>query len=655
MITKGSSRTLWGLALVSLFAAATAAAQTFEVVHSFSAHCGSDPQAGIVQTNDGNFVGTTVGGMGTLFKMDAFGRFGTIHVFQGTDGANPHAPLTLTPDGEMYGTTMNGLAGWGGVYRLDPSGALTVIKTFIPSDRGTEGEGATPHSPLIRVTDTPSAEGVLYGVTTRGGKDDLGTIYAIDANNVVRTLKHFSGFDGALPFESLIELDHHLYGTTTRGGATDNGTIFRIDPSGANFTVIHNFGVADGTRPEAPLMALNGVLFGTTSTGGRFGMGTAFRVDASGTNFSVLHHFAGLDGSTPHAALVKARDGYLYGTTISGGGNYFGSGGNVFRMNWTGGEFAVVHQFHGSDGAYPQTRLIEATDGALYGSTAQGGLDNRGVVFRVVFVPITSMAPTSGPAQGGTPIQITGRNFQAAASLTFSGVDAGETQILDDTSIHARTPALRPGTLSDVLVDNLDRTRGGILNGYFADFLDVPQLDIFHAAVEKIFRNGITSGRGDGTYGRNLSATNAQMAVFLLKAMHGPFYTPPPATGTVFSDVPADNPFAPWIEQLYFEGITTGCKSYSFVGRHFCPNAPTTRDEMARLLLKAEHGSNYVPPACTGIFLDVPCPSYFAPWIEQLYSEGITGGCKGGQYFCPGEPSTRGQTAVFLTKTFSLP
>jgi len=74
---------------------------------------------------------------------------------------------------------------------------------------------------------------------------------------------------------------------------------------------------------------------------------------------------------------------------------------------------------------------------------------------------------------------------------------------------------------------------------------------------------------------------------------------------------------------------------------------------MAVFLLKAEHGSAYVPPECVGAFMDVACPSTFANWIEQLATENVTGGCGGGNY-CPGSPNTRGQMAVFITKTFNL-
>ncbi len=75
---------------------------------------------------------------------------------------------------------------------------------------------------------------------------------------------------------------------------------------------------------------------------------------------------------------------------------------------------------------------------------------------------------------------------------------------------------------------------------------------------------------------------------------------------------------------------------------------------MAVFLLEAEHGSAYVPPTCTGAFADVPCPSPFADWVEQLASESITGGCGGGKY-CPASLNARGQMAVFLAKMFQLP
>ena len=74
---------------------------------------------------------------------------------------------------------------------------------------------------------------------------------------------------------------------------------------------------------------------------------------------------------------------------------------------------------------------------------------------------------------------------------------------------------------------------------------------------------------------------------------------------------------------------------------------------MAVFLLKTKHGSSHVPPACQGVFDDVPCSLPFAPWIEELAAEQITGGC-GGNNYCPNNPNTRGQMAVFIIKTFLL-
>ena len=85
-------------------------------------------------------------------------------------------------------------------------------------------------------------------------------------------------------------------------------------------------------------------------------------------------------------------------------------------------------------------------------------------------------------------------------------------------------------------------------------------------------------------------------------------------------------------------------------GGNYCPTSPVRRDQMAVFLLKSEHGSAYTPPPCTGVFDDVPCPGTFTDWIEQLAAEGVTGGC-GGDNYCPSQSVTRAQMAVFLLKT----
>jgi hypothetical protein len=56
------------------------------------------------------------------------------------------------------------------------------------------------------------------------------------------------------------------------------------------------------------------------------------------------------------------------------------------------------------------------------------------------------------------------------------------------------------------------------------------------------------------------------------------------------------------------------------------------------------------------VFGDVPLSYWSAAWIEQLYAEGITGGCSQAPLsYCPDDPVTRAQMAVFLVRTFNLP
>jgi hypothetical protein len=260
------------------------------------------------------------------------------------------------------------------------------------------------------------------------------------------------------------------------------------------------------------------------------------------------------------------------------------------------------------------------------------------------------IAPTSGPASGGTAVNVTGANFQSGATLAIGGAAASNVNVTS-TSISGTTPALSPGTLNDVVVTNPDTSSGAIPNGFLADFLDTPQSHPFHGFVETIFRSGVTAGCGSGDYCPDDSVTRAQMAALLLKARYGVCFTPPAATGTVFSDVPSSDPFAAWIEELASLGITGGCG-----GGNYCPSNPVTRAQMAVLLLKTLLGSSYFPPPATGIFGDVPPGSFAADWIEDLYNRSITAGCSASPLlYCPNNPNTRGQMAVFLVKTFGLP
>jgi hypothetical protein len=185
-----------------------------------------------------------------------------------------------------------------------------------------------------------------------------------------------------------------------------------------------------------------------------------------------------------------------------------------------------------------------------------------------------------------------------------------------------------------------------------ADFLDVPPSHIYHGAIVSVAAAGITSGCGGGKYCPDQIVTRDQMSVFILRGEHGGTYNPPPATGTVFSDVSTTTLFAKWMEQFAAEGISTGCGGGS--PPPYCPSRSVTRDAMAKFLLLGKHGSGFDPGPATGtVFADVHVDTLLAKWMERLKTEGITAGCGGGNY-CPSGTVTRGEMAALVKRTFGL-
>jgi hypothetical protein len=251
----------------------------------------------------------------------------------------------------------------------------------------------------------------------------------------------------------------------------------------------------------------------------------------------------------------------------------------------------------------------------------------------------------SGP--NGASNTLYGQQFESGSTATVGGVPMTIISIPNQNTINTTMPTLPPGSVNDITVTTPSGLTGTLNNAWVVDFNDEPLAGSFAGYVASLVANEITVGVGGGNYGFTQNIKRQAMAVFIMKAKHGICYTPPACTG-VFLDVPCSSTFAPWIEAMAAEGITGGCG-----GGNFCPLNPVRRDQMAVFLLKGEHGSSYVPPACTGIFADVPCPGTFANWIEQLEVENITGGC-GGSNYCPSSNNTRGQMAVFIVKTFNL-
>jgi uncharacterized repeat protein (TIGR03803 family) len=374
-------------------------AQTYTVLHNFNGPDGSDPVAGLVLDPAGNLYGTTAAGgargtgAGTVFTIDFLGNETVLHSFGGTDGQAPQGGLVRDAAGNLYGTTYGGGFGFGLVFKLDPAGHEILLHKF---DAGSDG--SEPEAGLIM-----DSAGNLYGTTYSGGVNSAGTVFKVEPSGAETVLYSFVYPNtGGYPRGSLVMDDAgNLYGTTAFGGDREClcGEVFKLDPSGVE-TVLHPFHGNDGYTPNAGLvMDAAGNLYGTTSYGGDLscvdfeepaGCGVVFKLDPAGHE-TVLHYFTGSpDGASPFSSLLLDADGSLYGTTFVGGSHARGCGtdgcGTVFRIDPSGAE-TVVYTFQAfGTGYFPYSAaLISDAAGNLYGTTSRGGIqnNNHGVVFKL--------------------------------------------------------------------------------------------------------------------------------------------------------------------------------------------------------------------------------------------------------------------------------
>jgi len=357
-------------------------AQAYQVVHHFASEVDGSQPNGLARDSAGNLYGTTFRGgpsdVGTVFKLEATTHVVTVlyNFTHNADGAMPTGPVSLDSVGNIYGTTLlGGVGGVGTVFKIDSSGAETILHAFSNLD----ADGAFPSDGLIW-----DPAGNLYGITNAGGIHGAGVVFRINTLGRERTLYRFSAIpDRSEPVAGLArDSAGNLYGTTLFGGAYNDGSVFKLARNGTE-TVLHSFsGSADGALPEAePILDSVGNVYGTTLVGGSFNKGTVFKIDSAG-NFSIMHSFNGRDGDGPDAGVVLDAAGNLYGNTSQGG---FFNFGVVFKIDASGHE-TVLHSFGGgdeADGARPNGRLLLSPDGTVFGSTSDGGFHGDGTLFRI--------------------------------------------------------------------------------------------------------------------------------------------------------------------------------------------------------------------------------------------------------------------------------
>ena len=485
-----------GLAIIVVVCATlTAHAQVYTPLYNYGTTAG-DPLnpstfSAIAQGRDGRLYSTTAFGgasqVGAAYAITTNGNLSKLYDFPAYPAPDsPFSGLTLGTDGFFYGSTTAGGAHLGGtVFKLSDTGLYTNLWDFT----GTGTDQADPQAPLVL-----GADGNLYSTTEGVYNGQYGTAFKITPKGALTTPHAFKFTDGATPYGLILGLDGNFYGVARGGGANNFGVVFKMTKAG-KVTVLHSFAgyPNDGSQPIGGLVQANdGTIYGTTYAGGTIQKGIVFKISPSGSGYLVLHNFDTTqtvnDGLQPFGGLALGTDGNLYGTTGAGGATNHGA---LFRMT-PSGQYSTLYSFCSvngcKDGFFPQTGVVQHTNGKFYGATESGGQTVNGGEFYSLDMglsPFVSLVAVWGKV--GSTIEVLGQGFNGTSSVKLGGSAANFT-VVSDTYLTAKVP---DGSSGFVTVT----TPGGTLTSS-RKFFVTPAITSFSPASGPVGTQVVITGKG---------------------------------------------------------------------------------------------------------------------------------------------------------------
>lgn len=369
-------------------------ASQFSVIHEFQGPDGSQPAGKLLMASNGFLYGMTEwGGLfdrGVVFRMNTVGTvYQVLKHFDNTTGASPKGGLIETSQGNLVGMTPSGGGGFGVVFSIKLDGSnFNVIHTF------NSIAGGSPSGTLLQLDDG------LYGMTTYGGSNNVGTIFKIQADGSLFNILHqFDQTNGSWPNGDLIlGLDNQLYGMTQSSASQLVGVIFKMGRSGANFTSLHDVNSSLEFRNASLVQDVNGTLYGTARSdtlGPNGNDGVLFKVNPDGSGFQFLLDVAYPASDYPYGDLMIDSNGVLFG--IRKGLSeyplitdpdrslkaYNINPSKIYSFDPASVAYQVLKVFNSPEGSHPRSDLVSGSSDLLYGTTYDGGLYNRGVLYSI--------------------------------------------------------------------------------------------------------------------------------------------------------------------------------------------------------------------------------------------------------------------------------
>ncbi|HZY79754.1 MAG TPA: choice-of-anchor tandem repeat GloVer-containing protein [Cyclobacteriaceae bacterium] len=379
--------------------------------------------------------------------------------------------------GVFWGSSMGGFGDGGKIYKLNPDGTGAIVKHFSNTGRGTE-----PHSTSLIL----ASDNSLYGVTRNGGKYNRGTFYKVDPNTFAFTTLYNFDFDLSQdvpsgPYGTLVELNGYIYGFKGDsfeseiyrikldgtafediGGTPPVGTdyhlsygsgltkgndgnlyglasqyIFKMTPTGS-VTSIYSFSGSFNSPGGKLLLASDGRLYGLAVNSLNFST-VIFRVETGGTGYTELYELTQQDLDY-FGALVEGPGSILYGVVRESGAN----DARIFKIGMDGTGYADLYEFtNASKGSKPLGDLVIATDGRLYGSTEEGGVDDAGVLYRIEangsnYTVVANMSKTTGLNPAGGLCKAGNGDMFVACSNGGDGFSGTIVKVKTDNSVASK-------------------------------------------------------------------------------------------------------------------------------------------------------------------------------------------------------------------------